>query len=525
MLIDNGVDRHTGKRMLEFCSEELTWSRRLWRLGTTLEISELLEASAARQEGTLADAAVKHLATSLVGRVKRDPGLGSASKRGQLIDHLNRTLTPGGHDYLALVELQRVAESEYLANWAHALRQESYPTESVARALVTHLLDRGFSMVALHKWLTYWVKFSPDSLALSDLFAEAQLLAARPRVRYEALVPVAAAPDLTPGLGRDWIGPRETSAWLDAWAPGVGKPRQVGALLLCLDARDPYSALDDVRGVVERLTARFRVGARRELTFTGDVYLQGEAQPLGLASRPRRVRVYALHRTEAIFDLRLPRDIDAALELLEPLDSGAPAAAVTGSWAALESLLVGPGDTSNRVVAATRMARIVACSYFRSELTALANGLASAGTGPDVEAMRGLPTNHARARRIEQELLTGAPILWKRTRHQLARDRMTAALADPGAHLVRVSQQLEDGFRRLYRQRNLIVHAGRTSSVALDGCLRTMAPLVGEGIERVVHAATVLDHSPLQLAAAAELAIGQAQHGPTRLADLLPFVE
>lgn len=304
--------------------------------------------------------------------------------------------------------------------------------------------------------------------------------------------------------------------------PGISKPRQVGALLLCLDARDPHSAVTHVRAVVDRLTARFRVGARRELRFTGDVYLQGEPTPLELASRPRRVQVYALHRTEAIFDLRLPRELDAALELLEPLDAGAPAAAVAGSWAALESLLVGPGDTANRVVAATRMARIVACSYFRAELTALANAFASSGGGCVVD-LRALRTNHARARRLEEELVSGRPMLWTRSRHQLARDRMVAALANPGPHLSRVCQQLEDGFRRLYRQRNLIVHAGRTSSVALEGCLRTMAPLVGEGIERVVHAATVLDHSPLQLAAAAELAVGQAQQGPVRLADLLPF--
>jgi hypothetical protein len=509
--------------MIELCTDELPWSRRLWRLGTILEISELLEASAARQEGTLGEAAVKYLGASLVGRARRDPGLGSAPQRGQLIGHLNRTLIPGGHDYLALEQLQVAAENTYLTHWAQALRQQPFPVESVARALIAHLLDRGFSTVALHKWLTYWVKFSPQQIELADLFEEAHGLDARPRVRYEALVPVAAAPDLSPGLGKDWLAAPETSAWLDAWLPGVIKPRQVGALVLCVDARDPYSALTHVRAVVERVSARFRVGARRELTFTGAVYLQGEPDPLDLAPRPRRVRVYALHRTEAIFDLQLPRELDAALELLEPLDVGAPAAAVAGSWAALESLLVGPGDTANRVVAATRMARIVACSYFRAELTALANAFASSGKGGGVVDVRGLPTNHARARRLEEEMLSGRPMLWPRTRHQLARDRMLAALADPGAHLTRVCQQLEDGFRRLYRQRNFVVHAGRTSSVALDGCLRTMAPLVGEGIERVVHAATVLEHNPLQLAAAAELAIGRAQHGPVMLADLLPY--
>lgn len=206
--------------MLELCTDELPWSRRLWRLGTVLEITELLEASAARQEGTLGDASVKYLATSIVTRSKRDPGLGSAAQRGQLIGHINRPLTPGGHDYLALEQLQVAAEAAYLTNWARALRTETYPIESVARALITHLLDSGFSTIALHKWLTYWVKFSPDGITLADLFEEAERLTARPNVRYEALVPVAAAPDLSPGLGKDWLGPPRggrLARGMDAW--------------------------------------------------------------------------------------------------------------------------------------------------------------------------------------------------------------------------------------------------------------------------------------------------------------------
>jgi hypothetical protein len=62
--------------------------------------------------------------------------------------------------------------------------------------------------------------------------------------------------------------------------------------------------------------------------------------------------------------------IDAGMELAAPLNSELPSVAVAGGWAAIESLLTGPGD-DRRVLAEDRMASITACSFARAELTAL----------------------------------------------------------------------------------------------------------------------------------------------------------
>jgi hypothetical protein len=85
----------------------------------------------------------------------------------------------------------------------------------------------------------------------------------------------------------------------------------------------------------------------------------------------------------------------------------------------------------------------------------------------------------------------------------------------------RVQQQVEDAFRRLYRQRNLVVHAGHTTSVAGDGCLRTAAPLVGAGIDRLVSAAALHGTPPLTVAVRAELALASVHRAGARLADLI----
>jgi hypothetical protein len=72
-------------------------------------------------------------------------------------------------------------------------------------------------------------------------------------------------------------------------------------------------------------------------------------------------------------------------------------------------------------------------------------------------------------------------------------------------------------FRRLYRQRNIIVHGGTTAAVALEPAIRTAAPLLGAGLDRLVHAQITHSVEPLDLAARAEnsLALVGDAHGPT----------
>ncbi|WP_305786722.1 hypothetical protein [Symbioplanes lichenis] len=222
----------------------------------------------------------------------------------------------------------------------------------------------------------------------------------------------------------------------------------------------------------------------------------------------------------AVFDLSLSAELDSVLELLEPLDRGTPAAAIAGSWAAMEALFIGPGDGRNRVIAANRMARIVACSYVRAELTALANAYAD-NSDELAAAIRRCAVNIDRARLFEDALKSRSAPAFEVARHRLALERMRSLTVDPGRVMPRIVAQLEDAFRRLSRQRNLIVHAGDLTSIALSGTLRTVAPLVGAGIDRIVHASAVGGRSPLEVAAMAETNRDRVVDGDARLVELL----
>jgi hypothetical protein len=82
---------------------------------------------------------------------------------------------------------------------------------------------------------------------------------------------------------------------------------------------------------------------------------------------------------------------------------------------------------------------------------------------------------------------------------------MRKVLADPARTLKDVQDHATKAFRRLYRLRNLVLHQGKTDAVALNAALRTAAPLVGAGFDRVTHAWYANKVKPLELATLAQL--------------------
>lgn len=80
-------------------------------------------------------------------------------------------------------------------------------------------------------------------------------------------------------------------------------------------------------------------------------------------------------------------------------------------------------------------------------------------------------------------------------------------LADPRRILMDVRSALTIALRRLYRSRNIVLHGGSTQGVALEASLRTAAPLLGAGLDRIVHAALSESLKPLDLAERANVSL------------------
>ena len=290
-----------------------------------------------------------------------------------------------------------------------------------------------------------------------------------------------------------------------------------GFLFRRITALDLSAAVSRTTEILDQLSARMAVGTQSPLALLDRVWVKGDSKPRRVDRVRRGVWVEALERENQLYDATSSGGIHAAIELLAHLQISSSGAAVAGGWAAIEALLSEPSDRGG---AAERLAMLVACSFPRAELTNLSYALATLS-----DELRSANTNQARCDIAASAITEGridSSTLPPSDRAALA--RMSELLPDPAADLDTVCKYASMAFRRLYRQRNLVLHWGRTNGVALQASLRTAAPLVGAGIDRIIHAHYVDDLSPLQLVARAKVSLATVgtKSGPacTRLLNV-----
>lgn len=502
----NDFEQYVGARLLDLFAASTPWHRGLWNSGLCLTLREVLEASEAVRAGVLNEASLAVLANSAQILAGTDPGAGTVPERQTVQAALRAKPRFGGLDYHTIAQHEEACRRTYLNRWALALKAPQRPgPERTARLIASHLLDIGYSADYLHRWWKYHLHYEAGTRALADIVEEAQALAlARPR-DFVVLAPVANAirwKAATPPP--EWRSPQQVSEWLRLNRFDVANVRQDGGFLYTVQALDPDSAVIRTSEILDQLKARMAVGTRRSLVVLGQVWVQGESAPRSIDRTKRGVWVEALDRENQLFDTRPTSGIHAAIELLSHLQASSPGAAVAGGWAAIEALLSEPND---RAGAAERLAMLVACSYPRAELTHLSYVLERRDPGMAV-LLAPIQENRDRCSVVADALTRGtAQVALLQRPDVAAAVRMADLVRDPHRVLGDVQEHVATAFRRLYRQRNLVLHWGKMDGVALRASLRTAAPLVGAGIDRVIHAHYVDGLSPLQLVARAKMAL------------------
>lgn len=515
-----------GARLLELTGETTPWQRRLWSLGTVLALRELLEAGPWADAQALSPAALQWYCRDLERLAGDDAGLGAPEVRRQLREVLRADLSQHSRHRRRLLELIALIDESYVPRWAAAAEApEGVSSERLARAVTAHLLDRGYSMGFLHRTLRRRIA---AGMPVGDFLAEAGLLASASPRQFEVLVPFLVMPQqqLAEGLPQ-WRTRSHARDWLAVHAPG-DSVRQNGAFLYSIEAMDPYTAGRKAGEILDRLLARSSFLRRRRsgLAPLGRLWVAGLEESLPLEPPARGVDILSLRKEDTLYRIIDEDLLDNVLELAAPLNRGARGPAVVGGWAALEFLLYHAGDPADRkdgrAIAATRMAAIVTCSWPRAELTALS--FAHKPGTPDllVRHLSNAASNRARAIAVASALRSGRTLATKHPADAAAAARMSALVASPQRSLVGVRAAVEGTLRRLYRQRNIVLHGGSTQSVALDATLRTCAPLIGAGLDRIAHA-YLADHVlPLTLAARAETRLAlTSPKGAAQITDLL----
>lgn len=517
--VNEQYEVHVAARLLDFFGDATPWHRNLWTLGLVLTLKELLEATKAVREAILHERSMQDLARSAMSLAGRDPGVGGPQQLGALQSALRSDLRYLGMDYRVVEQLVADIEPKYLGRWAAVLRTATRPQpERAARAIAGHLLDAGFSAGFLHRWWSFKLRHEPGIRTLADLVDDAHALALKPSREYEVMVAFSAFTKRQGSMPSGWLDAPDVSDWLRTRKFDVAGVRQKGGILIRVTARDAVAAVDAARERLERLAARVLVGSDREFELLPKAWIDGETREFRFARAGRSVDVHALERKNQVYaDLQYDR-VDAAIELLEPLASGSPPTAVASGWAAFEALLSEPG---NHAVVADRMGAIVACSFPRAELTVLSYQAAKAD--PAIAArLDCCSTNRDRAGFVATAIGSQLSLTLPNDSDRAAHARMTKLVADPHSVLKEIEGYTSGAFRRLYRQRNLVLHGGITDGVALRASLRTAAPLVGAGMDRIAHAWYVDRLSPLELAARARISLDTvgSSDGP-KCADLL----
>jgi len=348
--------------------------------------------------------------------------------------------------------------------------------------------------------------------------AAAQLAGAEPR-RYEVLVPLVRIPQrarLAEPLS-SWRTQAEVIAWLKRHGQDVSGVRAGGGFMFEFSARDPHSAVSQARPLVERLVARssFLRSRRGAIEPLHCVWVSGLIGPVPLATPARGADILSLVHDGHLYRVDGPsQQIDDALELAAPLNQGALAPALASGWAAVESLLSNPDDPredGGKVAAADRLAAIVTCSWPRAELTSLAHHHKPAAGDELSLRIAGCATNRERSRILAAALQGEARLSFSSRRYgdseEAAAERMRELLVDPSRTLRDVQDAFVVAIRRFYRARNIVLHGASVRGVSLEAALRTGAPLVGAGLDRITHAALAEGLDPLDLAARAEASL------------------
>ncbi|WP_182881423.1 hypothetical protein [Microbispora sp. H10949] len=505
-------------RVQELLESWRPWHRRLWDVGTVLALREAVEAadwvgSHVLSQGSLA----WYARESLLRRLKTDSALGDGQIRRHIHSTCLRPIRPGARSQRNMALLSDLVADGYLRRWRDVLTSGPVHVERSARCIASHLLDEGFHQDFLRQEIKSRLGAAAGSVDLIDLLLE---LESRGDREYEGLIVIqdrVPAPQVA-SKSPHWLSREEVSHRLGTAYPHIEHVRASGGLLFRVRARDHVSAVQQVTELFDRVRNRVRYRrGQTALDVYPKVFLTGLADPQDFRRGDPAVTVLSLERVGVLYDL--PDSgahglrIDDALELAAPLTESSPSTAVAGAWAAIESLLFCDTDEADReegrAVAADRAAALVTAGWPRAELTALSYDPRIREADPrlrrDLDAIGG--NNRERVRRMVRWLAADPVVHVDDPVTTAALGRMRELAAAPSVTLGRVERYLRGCFRRLYRQRNIVLHGGSTRSIALPSTVRTAGPLVGAALDRLAHGHAVSGVAPLDMAGRAELAL------------------
>ncbi|GAB1823426.1 hypothetical protein [Herbidospora sp. RD11066] len=519
-------------RIRELLQSWRGWQRRAWDLGTILALREGVEAADWVGRHVLSPASLAwYSRESLLPRLKTDAAIGDGRVRAEFNKLLNQPINPATRSQRSLALLADLAEDGYLERWRDILVSGDFHVERAARCIAAHVLDVGLHPDFVWSQISTGFGATTTAADLVELFMKLEAAGHR---AYEGLVVLQGKVPAAPVASESahWISREIVAARLEKDQPQVDRAMVSGGLIFVVQARDPISALHEITERFDRIRNRVRYSrSTTPLDVFPQIFLSGVSTPQPFRRGDSAVSIASLEKNRILYESpKFGTDgslIDDALELAAGLTESSPSKAVAGAWSALESLLFCDTDDADReesrAVSADRAAALVTAGWPRAELTTLSYDRQVLACNDRLAAqLSGVASNKERCRVMLGWLASGPAVPTADPATVAAFHRMRELSAQPGPTLSRINKYVRGSMRRLYRQRNIVLHGGSTRSVALPATIRTAGPLVGAALDRIVHGYAATQTTPLQLASRAELALRLAGHqSGWRLHELL----
>lgn len=494
-------------RILELTSTQAPWHRRLWR-GGTMELAQEFLTDSVRPGAR--EIAIADRRTHLMEAVRTDHGIDDFGKRIEtLAKGISTDTDETSHAWIALRHHLGEMNDAYLTNWADALdtppsNRPRIDAEGAARRITAHILSSGMHKNSLHRWLRD-VQSKSKAVTPGDFLRQADQRLKAPEKVFTFCVPVDKLPpfEVKPETAPGWMTASETADWKRRHAPEAKPARHQGSFLLETTARDVNAAADAARDVIAHLRTKFQLGSRNSIGIHPTMWSMQKRSGFPTLATNRMINLTAFDRLGRLQDLTIADYLANTLALVEPLQTAASHIAVMSGWSAIESLLVGPPDRED-IVAAGRFSLIIAASLMRAEFAWLAKTYIAENNDAEAQSLDDCESNIERAKLFQMLAFTRPGLTLTNVTDNLALQRVRPALQNPRREITNIAEILTREFTRLYRKRNMVVHGGQIRGANLHSISETLTPLIGAGIDRIVHAELQFGVPPIELSAIAE---------------------
>lgn len=507
-------NNHIFRRIEEFfLPKGMPWYRKLWNSGSILTLKELLKLSHAVHNSVISESLFHDAIVFAIKRILCDEGIESSDKdrvKAVLGKNQKIKISYQSCDWYVLDELIKRIEAKYIANWITAIENGVQSTEKTARYLASHFMDIGYSSQYLYQKCIIFRKQENGSqnaiLLLLGFFANK----VSHNEKYEVMFTFTKTPrtikrgQISKCSSMEWLVPKEVSQWLLSQKIDSSGVRPTGGLNIKVYATDKFAAIKKALSHSRSVTSRIALGTKKPPQMLNTVWVAGFSESFNLPEINREIHLKVLTKEGLFFSISDDESVENSIALVGFMNEAAPSPAITTGWAAIESLLVGPGGHS-KLIASERIANIIACSFPRGELTKLAYQYLKEGN--DDELTKNLVAekyNKGKTVVIANYIKAGNDLEFEDLADQLAFQRVAKLINSPYQVLHQIREQVRETMHRLYRQRNRVVHGGLVESEYLEATLRTAAPLIGAGFDRIAQALYVQKKSALKLAAQAE---------------------